>query len=76
MCSRKWASPGVFEGSERWPTRTSIAAAALSVVESEMRRHVSLLDSWMSLYFLSSCWLTSMGRFGSRLWLVVVAMID
>lgn len=35
----------MFDGSERWPTRTSIAAAALSVVESDMRRHVSLLDS-------------------------------
>ena len=73
MCSRKWARPGALEGSERWPTRTSMAAADLSVVGSEMRRHVRLLGSWISLYFLSSCWLASMaigiafGRAGSRL---------
>ena len=49
MCLRKCARPGAPSGSERCPTRTSIAAEDLSVVGSEIRRHVSLLGSSVTL---------------------------
>lgn len=59
MCSKKWAKPGTLSGSLRCPTRTSIAAAALSVVGSEIRRTVRLFGRTMILYSRSSCGLDS-----------------
>ena len=35
ICSKKCANPGSSSGSERWPTRTSIAHADFSVGERE-----------------------------------------
>lgn len=48
-CSQKCANPWRSSGSERWPTFTSMAAEALSVVGSEMRRTSIPFSSMMSL---------------------------
>ena len=54
MCSQKCARPGSSAGSEKWPTLTSIEAAALSVVSSRMSRQTSLFSRTTTRYSRSS----------------------
>ena len=54
MCSVKCANPGTAAGSEKWPARTSRAAAALAASLSWINRASSPLDSLTHLYVRGS----------------------
>ena len=53
MCSRKCARPGKFDGSLLVPTKTSIEAAAVSVVGSEISNTFRVLGSVRNRYLRS-----------------------